>query len=141
MANVSRTEARPSTVKGVASKLRFTPRPETVIALTCHCALSELCKAQKDGSAAPRGLDARHRLVGPTGRVRVRVRVRVRAPEPLVIWAQLHAAGSNLGVCLHAGPELLGIVTVKDARRSVTGPLSAASARYLRMLAILTLGR
>ena len=129
------------TVKGVASKLRFTPRSETVIALTCHCALSELCKAQKDGSAAPRGLDARHRLVGPTGRVRVRVRVRVRAPEPLVIWAQLHAAGSNLGVCLHAGPELLGIVTVKDARRSVTGPLSAASARYLRMLAILTLGR
>ena len=44
-----------------------------------------------------------------------------------------HAAGSNLAVCLRAGPELLGTVAVKDARRSVTGPLSAASARYLRI--------
>ena len=32
------------------------------------------------------------------------------APEPLVIWAQLHAAGSNLAVCLRAGPEPLGTV-------------------------------
>ena len=32
------------------------------------------------------------------------------ASEPLVIWAQLHAAGSNLAVCLRAGPELLGTV-------------------------------
>ena len=28
----------------------------------------------------------------------------------LVIWAQLHAAGSNLAVCLRTGPELLGTV-------------------------------
>jgi hypothetical protein len=32
------------------------------------------------------------------------------APEPLVIWAQLHAAGSNLAVCLRTGPGLLGTV-------------------------------
>jgi hypothetical protein len=31
-------------------------------------------------------------------------------PEPLVIWAQLLAAGSNLAVCLRAGPEPLGTV-------------------------------
>ena len=43
-----------------------------------------------------------------------------------------------LAVCLHARPKLLGptepsrIRRVKDARRSVTGPLSAASARYSR---------
>ena len=39
------------------------------------------------------------------------------APELLVIWAQLHTAGSNLAVCLRAGPEL---------------PLSAAFARDKR---------
>ena len=38
------------------------------------------------------------------------LKTRFGAPEPLVIWAQLHAAGSNLGVCLRAGPELLGTV-------------------------------
>ena len=32
------------------------------------------------------------------------------APEPLVIWAQLHAAGSNLALCLRAGSELLGTI-------------------------------
>ena len=46
------------------------------------------------------------------------------------IWAQFHAAGSNLAVCLRAGPELLARNRrVKDARRSVTGPLSAALPR------------
>jgi hypothetical protein len=38
------------------------------------------------------------------------LKTRFRAPEPLVIWAQLHAAGSNLAVCLRAGPEPLGTV-------------------------------
>ena len=38
------------------------------------------------------------------------LKTRFGAPEPLVIWAQLHAAGSNLAVCLRAGPELLGTV-------------------------------
>jgi hypothetical protein len=32
---------------------------------------------------------------------------RFGAPEPLVIWAQLHPI---LAVCLRAGPELLGTV-------------------------------
>jgi hypothetical protein len=36
--------------------------------------------------------------------------MRFGAPEPLVIWAQLHAAGSNLAVCLRVGPEPLGTV-------------------------------
>jgi hypothetical protein len=36
--------------------------------------------------------------------------LRTPEAEPLVIWAQLHAAGSNLTVCLRAGPELLGTV-------------------------------
>ena len=49
------------------------------------------------------------------GRMRLNVivpslKTRSGAPEPLVIWAQLHAAGSNLAVCLRAGPELLGTV-------------------------------
>ena len=38
------------------------------------------------------------------------LKTRFGAPEPLVIWAQLHAAGSNLAVCLRAGPEILGTV-------------------------------
>jgi hypothetical protein len=38
------------------------------------------------------------------------LKTRFGAPEPLVIWAQLHAAGSNLAVCLRTGPELLGTV-------------------------------
>ena len=38
------------------------------------------------------------------------LKTRVAAPVPLVIWAQLHAAGSNLAVCLRTGPELLGTV-------------------------------
>jgi hypothetical protein len=33
--------------------------------------------------------------------------MRFGVPEPLVIWDQLHAAGSNLAVCLRAGPEPL----------------------------------
>ena len=37
-------------------------------------------------------------------------RMRFGAPKPLVIWAQLHEAGSNLAVCLRAGPELLRTV-------------------------------
>ena len=36
--------------------------------------------------------------------------MRFGAPKLLVIWAQLHAVGSNLAVCLRAGPELLGTV-------------------------------
>jgi hypothetical protein len=36
--------------------------------------------------------------------------MRFGAPEPLVIWAQLHVAGSNLAVCLRVGPEPLGTV-------------------------------
>ena len=46
------------------------------------------------------------------------LKTRFGAPEPLVIWAQLHAAGSNLAVCLRAGPELLGTV----AWRARVGP-------------------
>ena len=45
--------------------------------------------------------------------VRARVfcaRMRFGAPKPLVIWALLHAAGSNLAVYLRAGPELLRTV-------------------------------
>ena len=38
------------------------------------------------------------------------LKTRFGAPEPLVVWAQLHAAGSNLAVCLRAGPEPLGTV-------------------------------
>ena len=39
------------------------------------------------------------------------LKTRFGAPEPLVIWAQLHATGSNLAaVCLRTGPELLGTV-------------------------------
>ena len=38
------------------------------------------------------------------------LKTRFGAPEPLVIWAQLRAAGSNLAVCLRTGPELLGTV-------------------------------
>jgi hypothetical protein len=38
------------------------------------------------------------------------LKTRFGAPEPLVIWAQLYAAGSNLAVCLRTGPELLGTV-------------------------------
>ena len=38
------------------------------------------------------------------------LKTRFGAPEPLVIWAQLHAAGSNLAVCLRTGPELFGTV-------------------------------
>ena len=54
--------------------------------------------------------------LGPQlGRERLNVivpslKTRFGAPEPLVIWAQLHAAGSNLAVCLRAGPKLLGTV-------------------------------
>ena len=36
------------------------------------------------------------------------LKTRFEAPEPLVIWVQLLAAGSNLAVCLRAGPELVG---------------------------------
>ena len=36
--------------------------------------------------------------------------MRFGGPSPLVIWAQLHESGSNLAVCLRAGPELLGTV-------------------------------
>ena len=36
------------------------------------------------------------------------LKTRFEAPDSLVIWAQLHAAGSNLAVCLRAGSELLG---------------------------------
>jgi len=46
------------------------------------------------------------------------LKMRFGAPEPLVIWAQLHAAGSDLAVCLRAGPELLGTV----AWRARVGP-------------------
>ena len=35
------------------------------------------------------------------------LKMRFGAPESLVIWGQLHAAGSNLAVCLRAGPEPL----------------------------------
>ena len=46
------------------------------------------------------------------------------------IWAQLHAAGSNLAVCLRVpDPNRSEPSREGDARRSVTGPLSAASAR------------
>ena len=45
-------------------------------------------------------------------------RMRFGAPKPLVIWAQLHAAGSNLAVYLRAGPELLRTV----AWRAHIGP-------------------
>jgi len=39
------------------------------------------------------------------------IKTRFGAPEPLVIWAQLHARGLKFGrVCLRAGPELLGTV-------------------------------
>eukprot|EP00964_Phaeocystis_antarctica_P020112 scaffold11109_cov66-Phaeocystis_antarctica.AAC.1 len=51
-----------------------------------------------------------------------------------VIWAQLHAAGSNLAVCLRAGPELLGTVAWR-ARVGpyLTGPFTAAFARDMRV--------
>eukprot|EP00964_Phaeocystis_antarctica_P016942 scaffold9330_cov84-Phaeocystis_antarctica.AAC.3 len=56
--------------------------------------------------------------------------MRFGAPKPLVIWALLHAAGSNLAVYLRAGPELLRTVAWRvHIGPSVTGPLSAASAR------------
>ena len=42
--------------------------------------------------------------------VHVVARMRFGAPKPLVIWTQLHAAGSNLAVYLRAGPELLRTV-------------------------------
>jgi hypothetical protein len=69
------------------------------------------------------------------------LKTRFGAPEPLVLWAQLHASGSNLAVCLRAGPELTALgargnrrVNEGRARRSVAGPWSAAGrARYLRM--------
>ena len=38
------------------------------------------------------------------------LKMRFGAPEPLGIWAQLRAAGSNLAVSMCAGPELLGTV-------------------------------
>ena len=42
-------------------------------------------------------------------------------PKPLVIWAQLHEAGSNLAVCLCAGPELLGTTEPsREGRASVS---------------------
>ena len=55
----------------------------------------------------------------------------VADPPPL---GQLMCARS-MAVCACAccGPEPLANRRVKDARRSVTGPLSAASARYLRI--------
>jgi hypothetical protein len=62
--------------------------------------------------------------------------MRFGAPEPLVIWAQLHAAGSNLAAyaCVpDPKSQTARNRRVKDARLSVTGPLSAAFARYLRM--------
>ena len=55
------------------------------------------------------------------------------APNPLVIWAQLHESGSNLTVCLRAGSRTDRNRRLKDARRSVPGPLSAASAQYSRV--------
>ena len=36
--------------------------------------------------------------------------MRFGRPSPLVLWAQLYESGSNLAVCLRAGPELLGTV-------------------------------
>ena len=38
------------------------------------------------------------------------LKVRFGGPSPLFIWAQLHELGSNLAVCLRAGPGLLGTV-------------------------------
>ena len=38
------------------------------------------------------------------------LKTRFGAPEPLLIWAQLHAVGSNLAVCLRAEPKLLETV-------------------------------
>ena len=55
-----------------------------------------------------------------------------RTQNRYVIWAQLHAAGSNLAVCLRVpDPNRSEPSREGDARRSVTGPLSAASARAI----------
>ena len=71
------------------------------------------------------------------------LKTRFGAPEPLVIWAQLHAAGSNLAVCLRTfyRTRTARNRRVKDARRSVTGPLSDAFARDMRVGEILAVGR
>ena len=61
--------------------------------------------------------------------------------------AQLHAAGSNLAVCLRVpDPNRSEPSREGDARRSVTGPLSAASARDMdtvsaEIVGYLTFGR
>ena len=46
------------------------------------------------------------------------------------MWAQLHAAGSNLAVCLRAGPKTLGTGNrrVKDVRNRA---VERCFARYL----------
>ena len=61
--------------------------------------------------------------------------MRFGAPEPLGIWAQLRAAGSNLAASMCAGPELGTARSrrVKDARRSLAGPPSAVLAGSLRV--------
>ena len=38
------------------------------------------------------------------------LKMRFGGPSPLVTWAQLHESGSNLAVCMRAGPELHGTV-------------------------------
>ena len=53
-------------------------------------------------------------------------------PEPLVIWAQLHAAGSNLAVCLRAGPN--------RSEPSREGRASVCNRAVLTGWEILTLG-
>jgi hypothetical protein len=71
------------------------------------------------------------------------LKTRFRAPEPLVIWAQLHAASSNLTVYLRAGPEPLA----EPSREGRALVCSRAVERCFRAisadcgLAILTLGR
>ena len=70
----------------------------------------------------------------PRGRARCApgafcARMRFWAPNPLVIWAQLHEAGSNLAVCLRAGPELLRTVKWRS-RASVCN--RAVECRFVR---------
>jgi hypothetical protein len=66
------------------------------------------------------------------------LKTRFGAPVTLVIWAPNSTRPAQMPnstpVCLRAGPERTARNRrVKDARRSVTGPLSAASARYSRI--------
>ena len=64
--------------------------------------------------------------------------MRFGAPEPLVIWAQLHAAGSNLAVCLRAGPKPLGTVGSREGRASVCN--QAVERRFRAISALLRMG-